>query len=161
MRSTLILLALGSALCWGQAPQDCKPNPLNVPEAKYPCIFPDNRVMYRVIAPTAQSVRVGGTALTKGPDDIWSGTTAQPMVEGFHYYGVSIDGATVADPSTRTFFGSGWWNSGIEIPAPDQDFYQPKQVPRGRVAEQWYFSTVTRKWRRCFVYTPAGVRHRR
>jgi len=158
MKSTLLLLTLGAAgLCWGQAPADCKPNPLNVPEAKYPCIFPDNRVMYRVIAPNAQSVRVGNLNLTKGPDNIWSGTTAQPAVEGFHYYGVNIDGATVADPSTRTYFGSGWWNSGTEIPAPDQEFYQPrKDIPRGRVSEQWYFSTVTGKWRRCFVYTPPG-----
>ncbi|MEO8597100.1 MAG: alpha/beta hydrolase-fold protein [Candidatus Solibacter sp.] len=157
MKSMLILLALGAAgLSWAQAPADCKPNPLNAPEAKYPCIFPDGRVMYRVNAPNAQSVRVGSLNLTKGPDNIWSGTTAQPAVEGFHYYGVNIDGATVADPSTRTYFGSGWWNSGIEIPAPDQDFYQPKDVPRGRVSEQWYFSKVTNKWRRCFVYTPPG-----
>ena len=157
MKSTLLFLAVGAAgLCWGDAPPDCKPNLLNIPEAKYPCIFPDNRVMYRIIAPNAQSVRVGNTNLTKGPDNIWSGTTAQPAVEGFHYYGVNIDGATVADPSTRTYFGSGWWNSGIEIPAPDQDFYQPKDVPRGRVSEQWYYSKVTGKWRRCFVYTPPG-----
>ena len=157
MKSTLVVLALCAAgLCSGQAPADCKPNPLNVPEAKYPCIFPDNRVMYRVNAPNAQAVRVGSLNLTKGPDNIWSGTTAQPAVEGFHYYGVNVDGATVADPSTRTYFGSGWWNSGIEIPAPDQEFYQPKEVPRGRVSEQWYFSKVTGKWRRCFVYTPPG-----
>jgi len=32
--------------------------------------------------------------------------------------------------------------------------YQPKDVPRGRVSEQWYCSKVTAKWRRCFVYTP-------
>jgi enterochelin esterase family protein len=157
MKPTLLFLVVGTVgLCSGQAPPDCKPNPLNVPEAKYPCIFPDNRVMYRVVAPNAQSVRVGNTTLTKGPDNIWSGTTAQPAVEGFHYYGVNIDGAAVADPSARTYFGSGWWNSGIEIPAPDQDFYQPKEVPRGRVSEQWYQSKVTGKWRRCFVYTPPG-----
>lgn len=155
MRATLIVAALSCGICWGQAPNDCKPAPLNIPEAKYPCIFPDNRVMYRVIAPNAQSVRVGSLSLTKGPDNIWSGTTAQPAVEGFHYYGINIDGATVADPSTRTYFGSGWWNSGIEIPAPDQEFYQPRRnIPRGRVSEQWYFSTVTGQWRRCFVYTP-------
>ncbi len=148
-------LMLGAGLCWAQAPANCTPNSLNIPEAKYPCIFPDNRVMYRVIAPNAQSVRVGSLALTKGPDNIWSGTTPQPAVEGFHYYGLNIDGATVADPSTRTYFGSGWWNSGIEIPAPDQEFYQPRNgIPHGRVSEQWYFSTVTNKWRRCFVYTP-------
>ena len=158
MRFPLILAALSCAVCWGQAPTDCKPNPLNIPEAKYPCIFPDGRAMFRVNAPNAQTVGVslGGLNLTKGPDDIWSGTTAQPLVEGFHYYNLVIDGARVADPSTHTYFGSGWQNSGIEIPAPDQEFYQPKDVPRGRVSEQWYFSTVTQKWRRCFVYTPPG-----
>jgi enterochelin esterase family protein len=158
MRFPSILAALSCAVCWGQAPTDCKPNPLNIPEAKYPCIFPDGRAMFRVNAPNAQTVRVslGGLNLTKGPDNIWSGTTAQPLVEGFHYYNLAIDGASVADPSTHTYFGSGWQNSGIEIPAPDQEFYQPKDVPRGRVSEQWYFSTVTQKWRRCFVYTPPG-----
>jgi enterochelin esterase-like enzyme len=155
MKSTLILLALGAGLSWAQAPTGCQPNALNIPEAKYPCIYSDNRVMYRVVAPNATSVRVGDLELKKGPDNIWSGTSAQPVVEGFHYYGLNIDGATVSDPSTRTFFGSGWWNSGIEIPAPDQEFYQPrKEIPHGRVSEQWYFSSVTGKWRRCFVYTP-------
>ena len=156
MKFTLILAGLGCALCWGQAADDCKPNPLNIPEAKYPCIYPDGRALFRVNAPNAQTVRVslGGLSLTKGPDDIWSGATANPLVEGFHYYNLVIDGASVADPSTHTYFGSGWQNSGIEIPAPDQEFYQPKDVPRGRVSEQWYFSTVTERWRRCFVYTP-------
>ena len=156
MKKILILAALSCPL-WGQHPEDCKPNALNVPEAKYPCIFPDNRVMFRVIAPEAQKVRVslgGGTDLTKGPDGIWSGTTQSPLVVGFHYYSLRIDGATVADPSTMTFFGSGWQNSGIEIPAPDAEFYAPKDVPRGRVSERWYLSSVTGKWRRCFVYTP-------
>ncbi len=55
-----------------------------------------------------------------------------------------------------TFFGSGWPNSGIEIPEPDADasYYHAKDVPHGHVSEQWYFSKVTEKWRRCFVYTP-------
>ena len=133
MKNIFILAAMSCALCWGQHPADCKPSALNIPEAKYPCIFPDNRVMFRVIAPDAQKVRVslgGGLELTKGPDGIWSGTTAQALVVGFHYYSLRIDGATVADPSTMTFFGSGWQNSGIEIPAPDAEFYSSKDVPR-------------------------------
>ncbi len=156
MKRLLALAAFSCGICLAQAPADCKPNSLNIPEAKYPCIFPDGRAMFRVVAPNAQSVRVsiGNLTLTKGPDGIWGGTTAQPLVEGFHYYSLIIDGATVADPSTHTFFGSGWQNSGIEIPAPDADFYAHKEVPHGRVAEQWYFSKVTGKWRRCFVYMP-------
>ena len=53
-----------------------------------------------------------------------------------------------------TYFGSGWQNSGIEIPEPDGDFYAAKDVPHGRVSQQRYFSKVTRQWRRSFVYTP-------
>jgi len=158
MKPALILAALSCGLSWGQAADDCKPSPLNVPEAKYPCVYSDNRAMFRVIAPNAQkvSVRIAkGFDMAKGADGIWSVTTT-PLVVGFHYYSLQIDGATVADPSTMTYFGSGWQNSGIEIPEPaaDADYYQPKDVPHGRVSEQWYFSKVTGKWRRCFVYTP-------
>jgi len=154
MRPIIVLTILSAALCRGQ--DDCKPSALNVPEAKYPCIYSDGRAMFRVSAPNAQkvSVRIGkGFDMEKGADGIWSVTTT-PLVAGFHYYSLNIDGATVADPSTMTFFGSGWPNSGIEIPASDAEFYQARDVPRGRVSEQWYYSTVTGKWRRCFVYTP-------
>jgi enterochelin esterase-like enzyme len=156
MRSMLILTALSCALCCAQAAEDCKPSVLNIPEAKYPCVYPDNRAMFRVIAPDAQkvTVRIGkGFDMKKDPDGIWTVTTT-PLVVGFHYYSLQIDRATVADPSTMTFFGSGWQNSGIEIPAPDAEFYQPKDVPHGRVSQQWYYSKVTAEWRRCFVYTP-------
>lgn len=158
MKSIFVLGALAGSMCWGQTGGDCKPSALNVPEAKYPCVYPDHRAMFRVIAPNAQkvSVRIGqGFDMTKGSDGIWSATTT-PLVVGFHYYTLQIDGATVADPSTMTFFGSGWDNSGIEIPEPDADadYYRAKEVPHGHVSEQWYFSTVTGKWRRSFVYTP-------
>ena len=157
MKSALILAALSCGLCWGQAAEDCKPSALNIPEAKYPCVYPDNRAMFRVVAPDAQkvTVRIGrGFDMTKGADGIWTVTTT-PLVVGFHYYSLQIDGATVADPSTMTFFGSGWQNSGIEIPEPGGCRLLPRQrCAARRVSEQWYFSKVTGKWRRCFVYTP-------
>jgi enterochelin esterase-like enzyme len=156
MKPTLIWVALSCGFCWGQAADDCRPNALNIPEAKYPCVYPDNRAMFRVVAPDAQkvTVRIGrGFEMTKGPDGIWTVTTT-PLVVGFHYYSLQIDGAVVADPSTMTYFGSGWPNSGIEIPEADIDYYRAKDVPHGHVGEQWYYSKVTGKWRRCFVYTP-------
>jgi enterochelin esterase-like enzyme len=144
-------------LCWGQAANECKPSSLNIPGAKYPCVYPDHSVTFRVTAPDAQKVqvRLGGTHdMTKEPDGDWT-VTIPPQVVGFHYYSLVIDGATVADPSTRTFFGSGWDNSGIEIPEPDDvTYYLPQNVPHGQVSQRWYYSTVTQKWRRCYVYTP-------
>ena len=118
MNRMLFLAAVGCGLCWGQAAEVCTPSALNIPQAKYPCIYPDNRAMFRVVAPNAQkvSVRIGqGFDMTKGPDGVWTATTT-PLVVGFHYYTLQIDGATVADPSSMTYFGSGWQNSGIEIP---------------------------------------------
>ena len=91
--------------------------------------------------------------MTRGADGLWT-VTIPSQVEGFHYYSIVVDGAVMADPATRTFFGSGWDNSGIEIPPRDADFYAPKDVPHGDVRERWYFSKVTGKWRRCYVYTP-------
>jgi enterochelin esterase-like enzyme len=55
---------------------------------------------------------------------------------------------------TRTFFGSGWYNSAIEVPDPDAEFYSAKDVPHSEVRQRWYYSKVTGKWRRAYVYTP-------
>jgi enterochelin esterase family protein len=164
IRIPLILLVC--ACVWGapraseQPPADCRPNPLNIPGAPYPCIYPDNRVTFRVAAPDAQKVRVRlgqGFDMTRDADGLWYVTTT-PQVVGFHYYSLAIDGAVVADPATRTFFGSGWYNSAIEVPEPtaDADYYSLKDVPRGTVRQQWYASKVTGTWRRAYVYTPPG-----
>ena len=59
---------------------------------------------FRIEAPDAKSVIVslglggrGGTVLKKDKDGVWTGTTDGPMDEGFHYYHLTIDGATVND----------------------------------------------------------------
>lgn len=159
MRQVAILMAVfASGICIAQPPADCKPSSLNVPGAPYPCVFPDHRAIFRVDAPDAQKVRVrvgSGFDMAKGADGLWYATTT-PLVEGFHYYLLSIDGATVSDQATGSFFGGGTWSSAIEIPAADADFYSHKDVPHGVVRDQSYFSTVTQQWRRAFIYTPPG-----
>ena len=146
-------------MCWGQTPDECRPSTLNIPGAQYPCVYPDHRATFRLVAPDASKVqvRVGKEFdLVKGDDGVWSVTTT-PLVEGFHYYSLVVDGVTMADPATRTFFGSGWANSAIEIPeAAEVDYYLAKDVPHGQVSQRRYFSTVTNNWRRCYVYTPPG-----
>ena len=151
------VIAVGvSVSASAQVPAGCTPNALNVPGAPFPCIYSDGRVMFRLAAPDAQKVRVRvgqGFDMTKGADGLWYATTT-PLVEGFHYYTLAIDGATVADPATRTFFGSGFYNSAIEVPAKDADFYAWKNVPHGQVRQLAYYSRVTGQWRRAYVYTP-------
>ena len=145
-------------------PADCKPSALNIPGAPYPCIYPDNRVTFRVAAPDAQKVRVRigqGFDMTKAADGLWYVTTT-PQVVGFHYYTLSIDGSVVADPATRTFFGSGFYNSAIEVPEPEADaeYTRLKDVPHGQVRQQWYFSKVTGGWRRGLRLHAARLRPR-
>src|SRR4051795_8461306 len=152
----LTLALLACALCSAQGADDCKPSALNIPGAPYPCVHSDRRVTFRVSAPEAQKVQVrlgGAHDMTRGADGLWM-ATIPPQVVGFHYYSIVVDGATVADPATRTFFGSGWDNSGIEIPEPDADYYSAKDVPHGEVRQRWYYSKVTGQWRRSFIYTP-------
>jgi enterochelin esterase-like enzyme len=160
MRTRFLTVLVGVVVLAGsasaQVPAGCTPNALNIPGAPFPCIYSDGRVMFRVSAPDAQKVRVRlgpGVDMTKGPDGLWSATTT-PLAEGFHYYTLAIDGSTVADPATRTFFGSGFYNSAVEVPAKDADFYAWKDVPHGQVRQLWYFSKITGQWRRAYVYTP-------
>jgi enterochelin esterase-like enzyme len=78
------------------------------------------------------------------------------MEEGFHYYHLTIDGGVFNDPGTLNFYGSTRWESGIEIPAHDQDFYALKDVPHGNVVQILFPSKSTNTSRRAFVYTPPG-----
>jgi enterochelin esterase-like enzyme len=156
MMRSAALAVLAVLVCQAQPADSCKPSSLNIPGAPYPCVHPDRRVTFRVSAPDAHKVQVrlgGAHDMTKGPDGLWM-ATLPPQVIGFHYYTIVVDGATVADPATRTFFGSGWYNSAVEIPDPDGAYYAARDVPHGEVRQRWYYSKVTGQWRRCYVYTP-------
>ena len=159
-----LLTFLTSAGAWGQTSQpvaeDFKASELNQPGQKYPQVNSQRYARFRVVAPGAQSVRVGlgrgGTPLTKGDDGAWTGTTPNPLDEGFHYYHLTIDGGTFNDPGTGNYYGSTRWESGIEVTAHDQDFYTLKDVPHGNVQQILFPSKSTNTSRRAFVYTPPG-----
>lgn len=152
------------AICLAQTDEptieeDFRPSSLNQPGQEYPQVNSERYARFRISAPEAQSVRVslggrGGTALTKGDGGVWTGTTASPLDEGFHYYRLTVDGGTFNDPGTLNFYGSTRWESGIEVPAHDQDFYALKDVPHGRVQQVLFPSPSTNSQRRAFVYTP-------
>lgn len=164
--SLITLLILTCSFCFSQTTsttiaEDFKPSSLNQPGQEYPQVNSQGYARFKINAPAADSVRVslglggrGGTKLTKGDDGYWTGTTAGPMDEGFHYYNVNIDGGKFNDPGALNFYGSVRWESGIEIPAHDQDFYALKDVPHGRVQQILFPSKSTSTSRRAFVYTP-------
>jgi enterochelin esterase-like enzyme len=160
LAATLLLM---SALCRAQTAtsvvEDFKPSATNQPGKVYPQVNSERRVRASIAAPLANKVQLdlGGKKydLVKNEKGVWTGESL-PQDEGFHYYQLLIDGATVPDPNSMYFYGAGRLGSGIEIPAKDKGFYELKDVAHGLVSENIYFSKLTNAWRRCFIYTPPG-----
>lgn len=171
MKMKLLVAVMATALtgstCFAQTStgviEDFKPSSVNQPGQEFPQVNSQGYARFKIFAPSADSVKVslglggrGGTRLTKANDGFWVGTTEGPMDEGFHYYNVNIDGGKFNDPGAMNFYGSVRWESGIEIPAHDQDFYALKNVPHGNVSQVLFPSAITNTTRRAFVYTPPG-----
>jgi enterochelin esterase-like enzyme len=174
-RSMSLLLVTSFAILWASGPEsvayaqtaaiaeDFKPSSLNQPGQEFPQVNSQGYVRFRVNAPDAHSVKAtlglggqGGTELHKGADGAWTGTTSGPLDQGFHYYHLNMDGGVFNDPGTLNFYGSTRWESGIEVPAHDADFYALKNVPHGNVQQILFPSPSTGTQRRAFVYTPPG-----
>ncbi len=135
-----------------------KPASTNISATNCPCIMEDFSVVFKLRAPNAQKVQIDLGKLydmVKDDQGVWSVRTA-PQVPGFHYYSLVIDGVKVADPASESFYGTGRMSSAIEIPEKGADFYEIKDVPQGALSSKYYYSNVTKSWRRLFVYTPAG-----
>ncbi len=126
----------------------------------------DGRVTFTVNAPSATTVQVvgkgNGNGLGTTPIDLtregtgpWSVIT-DPIRPGFHYYDILIDGTATTDLQNQAYFGWGRWTSGLEVPDPNLDFYDPKaDVPRGEIRNLFYDSEITGHTRKALVYVPA------
>lgn len=133
----------------------------NIPQAQYPCVDKDSRATFKLFAPEAKDVKVDICSkkydMSRDENGLWSATT-DPLVQGFHYYALIVDGVSVNDPASETFYGCGKEMSGIEIPesAEEAAYYTfNKDVPHGQVRECKYYSNTEGRQRRCYVYTPA------
>jgi enterochelin esterase-like enzyme len=155
----LVILDFVSA----RAAEQSAPAESNVLGAPTPRIHADRSITFTLKAPDAHTVQVAGGdglgsgpfPMTKDPDGVWSVTTP-PAVPGFHYYWFVLDGVSVNDPSSETFFGYGKETSGVEVPEGGADYYALGDVAHGDVREKRYLSKTTGEWRRALVYTPPG-----
>src|ERR1035437_5505704 len=159
-----LMALLTSGICLAQTNQtavveDFKTTATTQQGQQYPQVNSESRVRVRISAPQAQKVQLdlGGKKydLTKDANGVWTGESL-PQDEGFHYYQLNIDGASVPDPGSLYFYGASRWGSGIEVPARDQDFYALKNVSHGELRENQYFSKTSNSVRRVYIYTPPG-----
>jgi enterochelin esterase-like enzyme len=157
MKRTAVLIVLSCCVSFGQNQFPST----NVPSAQYPRLNADSSATFRVEADQAQKVQLlmdlGQPTydMTKNTEGSWEVTT-KPLLPGFHYYLISVDGFTSTDPGSRTFFAARKEVSAIEVPAPESEFFAVKDVLHGAAQIQWYFSKTTGDWRRIVVYTPPG-----
>ncbi len=153
----LAITIIAASLCAAQTAGEGKPASSNIMNAEYPKVYPDLSVAFRLKAPEAQKVQVDISAtkydMQKDADGVWT-VKIPPQVVGFHYYQLWVDGVSVPDPGSDTFFGVGRQFSGIEIPEAGVDYSDVKDVPHGQVRSFRYYSKTVAAWRRAFVYTP-------
>ncbi len=143
--------------------------------AKSPEINPDNSVTFRLVAPKAVKVQVGGDFVAPVMSEVngmkmevaqpvdmvekngvWEYTTEPLASELYSYYFV-VDGMTIKDPSNVYMIRD--VNSVTNvfiIPGDKGDIYSVQDVPHGTVAKRWYESPTLGLTRRMTVYTPAG-----
>jgi enterochelin esterase-like enzyme len=128
--------------------------------AEFPKIHKDGRVWFQFKAPNAQKIqlRIGATNKTydmeKLADGTWNLVIPYPG-PGLQYYTLIVDGLTVMDPGSETFYSNGI-KTAVEVPSPGEDFYELKDVPHGHVLQHVFYSKVTQSWRRMYIYLPPG-----
>lgn len=126
--------------------------------SQFPKVHKDGRFWFQFKAPkTALSVKleIGGGSydMQKDAQGLWNVIIPRPQ-PGFKIYSFNVDGTSFIDPGVTPFYSNGLVSM-LEVPFPDNDFYQMKDVPHGDVREHWFYSKVEQKYRRSFVYTPA------
>jgi enterochelin esterase family protein len=144
------------------------------PQVVSPELMPDRTVVFRILAPRAQTVRVVGGdmpalagagrgaaagtpapgLMTKADNGVWS-LTLGPIDPGAYRYNFNVDGVTVIDPRNSSISESNT-NVWSLFYVPGSDLMDTKQVPHGAVAAVTYYSTALGRFRRMHVYTPPG-----
>ena len=145
-----------------QAPQG-RGRGAGAPAVVSPEVSTDQRITFRITAPQAQAVRVGGGdipglgqngVMTKGENGVWSFTSA-PVPPGAYRYNINVDGVAVIDPRNplTSVSNNNVWSLAL---VPGSDLFDTKQVPHGAVASVTYYSAPLQRHRRMHVYTPPG-----
>jgi enterochelin esterase-like enzyme len=143
-----------------EVPADAFIAETTIPGNEFPKVDKEHRAYFRIQAREARKVVVDicNKKYNMQPDGKGGFmAVTDPLVPGFHYYFMEIDGVRFVDPATETFFGCNRQAGGIEIPeGKEGDYYRPQQgVATGQIRSIYYYAKSTNEWRHAMVYTPA------
>ncbi|HEY3835679.1 MAG TPA: alpha/beta hydrolase-fold protein [Bryobacteraceae bacterium] len=133
---------------------------------KSPEVLSDKRIVFRLYAPKAQEVAIGGDWVSQGrgtagkleKDDqgIWS-ITVGPLVPDFYTYNFTVDGVRVLDPKNVDIKpGVTSLSNMFEIPGDPENYEATRPVPHGIISIVSYESKALGVTRSMRVYTPPG-----
>jgi len=134
-----------------------------------PDVGDDRMVTFRLKAPGASQVLLGGVAIltalgrsgqpvpfTRGADDVWT-LTVGPLRPDMYIYEFNVDGMRIADPNnTVAGFTAMPPYSQLVVHGSGPAYYDARNVPHGNVTRHVYPSAVTGGERELYVYTPPG-----
>lgn len=125
-------------------------------------ILPNGDAAFRIYAPKAEEVSVGGDAIpwgsrvegVKAENGVWT-FTVPDIKPGTYRYHFVVDGVRVFDPKApNAYETSALLNV---MPEGEQEFFAVrKDVPHGAVSAIHYYSSTTGSMRRMQVWTPPG-----
>jgi enterochelin esterase-like enzyme len=124
-------------------------------------VAPDKKVTFRIYAPKADEVTVGGDfgpggKMTKDEQGVWS-LTVGPLAPDLYSYTFTVDGVRTVDPkSALVKQGVSTLESMVLVPGEEAEFQAAADVPHGEVRAAWYRSGALEMPRRMHVYTPPG-----
>ncbi len=137
-------------------------------DIKSPEINTDNSVVFRVMAPNAENVKLSGdwmpsegwilgsVDMAKDDKGIWSYTT-EVLSPELYSYSFVIDGFKTTDPNHPFIVRDVASVMNIYIIGGGQaDLYKVNDIPHGTVAKRWYDSPGLKMDRRITIYTPPG-----
>jgi enterochelin esterase-like enzyme len=163
MSRTLLFSALFIPLMSAQPPQAARGGRGNAPPQIISCeVKQDHSVTFRLRAPEASDVKVGGDfiqgpqAMTKADDGVWS-VTLGPLNPAIYSYSFRVNGVSVLDPVNPMIkLGERGSESMFEVSGEKPALYDMENVPHGTIHVNYYDSKSLAATRRVDVYTPPG-----
>ena len=151
--------------------------PSDPPAYRSPEVLADGRVAFRLWAPLARRVEVGGTfryyergpwpervpdsfPLDRDGEGLWTYETP-PLEPGYYNYGFRVDGVPVVDPqnphSRPLGLGTSRSYLGVPVPAGEPALHEVRPgLARGVTHMETVRSDVLEREVGCWVYTPPG-----
>lgn len=118
-------------------------------------VLADGRVQFSVFAPEAKTVEIRSEetslSLVK-EEDIFTGIA--DFGHGFISLNILVDGTEVLYQMLPIGFGYSRPVNYVDVPKQGEDFFEIKDVPHGTVCEKFFYSHVTGRYEKCFVYLP-------